>query len=140
VLARSLRQVLLAATFAIAPRVTLGASPAKTTNDLGEACPNLYSDTEARDLARRAKDSVPIGTARRKDVVLKALGIAPTRLCNHQVEAFNLGYVESWQISQGFDIRWAAAAQDRTPLDRKDRKIFHVRVVPRETPLSDTWS
>jgi hypothetical protein len=106
--------------------------------DSAEGCANLYTDGEARDLALRAKDAVPLGTVRRKDAVLKALGVEPARLCHQRVVRFNLGVIESWQISGGFDIRWASDARNRTPLDRRDRKIFHVRVVPRETPLSDT--
>jgi len=121
--------------FTVVPPPTLGA----TTAAVGP-CSNLYTDAEARGLVRRAQDAVPIGTLRRKDAVLDALGIDPSRLCNRRVVQFNLGYVEAWQISDAFDIRWAAGVQDRTPLERKDRKIFHVRVVPRETPLSDTRS
>jgi hypothetical protein len=105
--------------------------------DSVEHCADLYTDREAQDLAPRAKDAVPTGTFRRKDAVFKALGIEPTRLCHHRVARFNLGVIESWQMSGGFDIRWASDARNRTPLDRMDRKIFHVRVVPSETPLSD---
>jgi hypothetical protein len=115
-----------------------GAAPETIAGDSVEGCTNLYTDGEAQDLALRAKDVVPIGTVRRKDVVLKALGIDPTHLCHRRVAQFNMGYVESWQMSDGFDIRWASGVRDRSPLDRKDRKIFHVRVVPRDIPLSDT--
>jgi hypothetical protein len=132
-LLRSSVLTLLAANVTVAPRPTLGA-----TAGADGSCSNLYTDAEARGLIRRAKDAVPTGTLRRKDAVLYALGIDSSRLCNRRVVQFNLGYVEAWQMSGGFDIRWAAGVQDRTPLERKDRKTFHVRVAPRETPLSDT--
>jgi hypothetical protein len=120
----------------IAPGLTAGVSTVRAAAESSsEQCTHLYTDDEARDVARRAEQVLPIGTERRKETVLKELGVEPARLCHRRVGRANLAYVESWKISTGFDIRWAAGTLDRTPLDRKDRKIFHVSVVPRGTPL-----
>ena len=120
--------------------MTTRANPGELAGESFPGCSNLYTDAEAQDLVRRAKEAVPTGRLRQKGAVLKALGVEPTRLCNRRVVQFDLGYVEAWQLSSGFDIRWAAGVQDRTPVDSNQRKIFHVRVVPRDTPLTDTRS
>ena len=111
----------------------LVARPARAAGGAGGECPNLYTDGEARELILPARRAVPTGKFRRKDVVLKALSVDPARLCNRRVVQMNLGYVEVWQVSNGFDLIWSAAVRDRRPLEATDHKIFEVRVVPRET-------
>lgn len=107
------------------------------TGSLAVQCGDLYSDEEARSLVEPAGKAVPKGRAFRRDGVLKALGIDPARLCNRRVLRINLGYIESWQMSPSFDFRWAGDVRSLTPPNRDNRRIYHVRVVPRASPLVD---
>jgi hypothetical protein len=104
---------------------------AKEQGDTKDKCAMLYTDEDARRLIQAAEKAVPAGRFLAKNSVLKALSIDPSRLCNRRVHQFNLGYVESWQLSKSFDLTWGAAVQDPTPLERDDRKIFHVRILKR---------
>ena len=108
------------------PKATAG----DRTNERNK-CTILYTDEQASRLVHAAEKAVPAGKFLAKNSVLKALGIDPKRLCNRQVHQFNLGYFERWHLSKTYDLTWGAAVQDPTPLERDDRKIFHVRIIKR---------
>ena len=97
--------------------------------------PSLYTDVEAAALVERAKTVVPVGKTSPKRDVLRTLQIDPRRLCDYRVVRSNLSQIVIYQLSESFDLTWAAAEQDPTPIDSGDRQIFGVRVQPR-TPVS----
>ena len=99
--------------------------------------PAMYSDEDAARLIERAAAVVPPGKTRAKQDVFRALQIDPMRLREHRVVQVNLGLIETYQLSESFDLTWAAGVQDPTPLDREDRKVFGVRVLPRRPVSQD---
>jgi hypothetical protein len=113
---------------AVFARLAIAAVPAAAAGDAAAGCPNLYTDGEARDLAQRAQQLDPLRKFRQRNAVFGALGVDPTRLCDLRVVQVKVGYVESWQISDGFDIRWGF----------RGSRISRVRVVPRDASLSET--
>jgi hypothetical protein len=112
-----------------------GRAFAEDRSGQNDQCGSLYTDEEAKGLIHPAEKAIPAGKALAKKAVLNKLGIDLKRLCNRQVQQFNLGYVERWRLSQLFDLVWSAAVQDPTPLERDDRRIFHVRVIKHSDPL-----
>ena len=97
--------------------------------------PPMYSDEDAARLIERAAAVVPTGKTLAKRDVFRTLQIDPARLREHRSERSNLAVFETYQLSESFDLDWAAGTQDPIPLDRDDRRIFHVRVLPRK-PIS----
>ena len=97
----------------------------------------MYSDEEAARLVERAASVVSVGKTRPKRDVFRVLQIDPSRLRDRRVVQINLGVMETYQLSESFDLTWAAAVQDPTPLDRDDRKVFGVRVQPRKPVSQD---
>ena len=109
---------------------------AKAVHDLqGRVEPAMYSDEEAARLGERAAAVVPPGKTRTRKDVLRALQIDPRRLSEHQVEQTDLGVIETYQLSESFDLTWAPAIQDPTLLDHDGGNVLGVRVRPR-TPVS----
>lgn len=95
----------------------------------------MYSDEEAARLVERASAVVPRGKTRTREDVLRALQIDPRRLREHRVEQTDLGVIETYQLSESFDLTWAPATQDPTPLGHDGGNVLGVRVRPR-TPVS----
>ena len=92
----------------------------------------LYSDQEAKSLAKAAEDSVPVGQSRSKREVFRHLNLDPRRFQDPRSYAVMNAYVEKVQISENFDLTWMCASQDKTPLGSEERQVYGVRVVPRE--------
>jgi hypothetical protein len=88
----------------------------------------LYSDEEAKVIGRRAPSIIPAWETRTKRAVFESLRIDPTRLRDRRVVQFNQLHFETWQLSEGFDIVWAASTRDPTPLENENRQIAGVRV------------
>ena len=109
-------------------------------NPAPETGQGLYSDEEAKALIKQAGAVVPVGESRSKKKVLAALAIDPRRLAGRRVVHDFLVSIETWQLSEGFDLTWMAAAQDPTPLDRDNREIYGVRVLPRSESNKDLES
>ena len=95
-------------------------------------CSKIYTDGEARQLSEAARKVVPRGHSRRKDVVLKKLGVDFSRLCSRRQGGANLGYKICWQISPSFDLTWWVSAFDGPPRERDDRRIYSVRIMQRQ--------
>src|SRR5664279_1459258 len=66
------------------------------TGDSGQ-CGNLYSDEEAKAFGEVIKKAVPRRQFKRKDLVLKRIGVDQKRLCNRRLGGANLGYKICWQ-------------------------------------------
>ena len=80
--------------------------------DAGQ-CSKLYTDDDAKQLVEAARKVVPRGRhPRRKDAVLKELGVDQDRLCNRRQGGANLGYKICWQVSPSFDLTWWLSAFD----------------------------
>jgi hypothetical protein len=124
--------IIFALAVAILPTGPLRAVALAQPQDAGQ-CSKLYSDDEAKQLVEAARKAVPRGRhPKRKDAVLKDLGVAPDRLCNRRQGGANLGYKICWQVSPSFDVTWWLSAFDGPPSDRDDRRIYSVRITPRQ--------
>jgi len=98
-----------------------------------DPCSKSYTDDEAKQLTDAARKAVRRGHPRRKDIVLKDLGVDPSRLCNRRQGGANLGYKICWQVSPSYDLTWWLSAFDGPPDDRDDRRISSVRIVQHQS-------
>jgi hypothetical protein len=96
-------------------------------------CSKTYTDDEAKQLTDAARKVVRRGHPRRRGIVLKDLGVDPSRLCNRRQGGANLGYRICWQVSPSYDLTWWLSAFDGPPDDRDDRRISAVRIVQRRS-------
>ncbi len=92
----------------------------------------LYTNAQALGLAKAAEAVVPNGESRPKNEVLKSLGIDAKRLRDRRVEAAFDVYLETWQLSEDFDLTWMTSGRDRTSLESENRQILGVRVQARK--------
>lgn len=97
------------------------------------AKPELYTDDEAKALAEAAEKVVPAGESKPKRDVFPALKLDPKRFRDQRTEQIAKVFVETWQLSAGYDITWMAySVFDDKPLESDDKKIYAVRIVPRK--------
>ena len=78
---------------------------------------------------------VPAWETRTKRAVLESLGIDERRLRERRVVQFNQLHFETWQLSDSFEIFWAASVRDPTPLESGNRQISGVRI-QRRAPVN----
>ena len=102
-------------------------------------CGNLYTDDEGKALGEVIKKAAPRRQFKRKDLVLKKIGVDPKRLCNRRQGGANLGYKICWQISPSYDLTLWLSAFDGPPGERDDRRIYAVGMMQRQSGLLGTW-
>jgi hypothetical protein len=91
----------------------------------------MHTDEQARTWKLAAPTLVPLGQALRQAEVLDSMGIEVRRLRDHRVEKSFDVVIETWQVSESFDIQWMSDARDQADLRSGARRIYGVKLLLR---------
>jgi hypothetical protein len=90
-----------------------------------------YSDSEVTAWTSKAPKVVPLGQSASQATVLASLGIDRSRLRDHRVVGSFNSIIETWQVSESYDIEWMSDARDAHEIGSDGRQIYGVRILPR---------
>jgi hypothetical protein len=90
----------------------------------------LYSDDQARRMAKKAKTLFPDGKEHTKRDVLQGLGISPKRMRGYKCHGGMGSLVEWWQISPGYELEWSVNVGE--DLDKPACPVYFIEIKPIE--------
>jgi hypothetical protein len=90
-----------------------------------------YPDSEVAAWTSKAPKIVPLGQSASQATVLASLGIDRNRLRDHRVVGSFNSIIETWQVSESYDIEWMSEARDAHEIGSDGRQIYGLRILPR---------
>jgi hypothetical protein len=90
-----------------------------------------YSDSEVEAWRSTAPKVVPRGQSLPQAKVLGSMGIDQTRLRDHRVVGSFNSVIETWRVSESYDIEWMSDARDAHQIGSDGRQIYGVQILPR---------